>query len=96
MDRSWKKTASGKIQQKGPEDNDRDRASEYAQCFHGNVILPIFDISKALEPWILFLVVTDLKTRRLTGLKKDTFEELRLSTVNISADAVLQHGVSCC
>ena len=49
---------------------------KYAQYFQGNIIFPIPEISKVLEPRILSLVITDLKTKRLTGLKKDTFEEL--------------------
>ena len=71
--------ASWKIQQKGPGDYERDRVGEYAQYFL--VILPIPEISKVLESRILYLVVTDLKTRRLTGLKKDTFEEPLLTAV---------------
>ena len=71
--------ASWKIQQKGPKDYGRDRVGKYTEYFQGNVILPIPKISKALEPRILSLVVTDLKIRRLTGLKKDTFEELVLT-----------------
>ena len=83
LDRNRKKTtpASWKIQQKGPKDYDRDKAGKYTQYFQGNVILPIPEISKALEPWILSLVVTNLKTRRLTGMKKDTFEELRTAGI---------------
>ena len=53
------------------------------------------EISKALEHQILSLVVTDLKTRRQTRLKKDSSLQLAFHA-NISADAVLQHGMSCC
>ena len=59
-----------KVQQKGPEDYERDRMGKYAQYFQGNVILHILKIFKALENRILSLVVTNLKTRRLTGLQK--------------------------
>ena len=49
---------------------------KYAQYFVGNEILPIPEIVEALEPRILSLVVSDIKTRRLVGLKKEAFEEL--------------------
>ena len=39
-------------------------------------ILPIPEIVQKLEPRILSLVVTDIKTRRLVGLKKEGFEDL--------------------
>ena len=38
--------------------------------------MPIPEIVQALEPRILLLVVSDLKTRRLMGLKKEAFEKL--------------------
>ena len=50
--------------------------SKYAQYFNGNEILPNPVILEKLEPRILSLVVTDLKTRRLVGLKKEAFEDL--------------------
>ena len=59
-------------------DYERDRVGKYARYFQANVIKPIPEISKVLKPWTLSLVVTDLKTRKLIGLKKDTFEELHL------------------
>ena len=71
--------ASWKFQQKSLEDYERDRVRKYTQYFQGNVILPIPEISKALEPQILSLVVTNLKTNKLIGLKKDTFEEILLT-----------------
>ena len=46
--------------------------------FRAMLSCPFPKIFKALEPRILSLVVTDLKTRRLTGLRKDTFEEFIL------------------
>ena len=45
----------------------------YAQYFQGSKILPI---PEEVQPKIVSFVVTDLKIRRLTGLRKDTFEEL--------------------
>ena len=38
--------------------------------------MPIQEIIERLEPRTLSLVVTDLKTRRLVGLKKEGFEDL--------------------
>ena len=69
-------SVSWKVQQKSPEDYEKDRMGKYAEYFKGNEILPIPEIVKKIEPRILSLVVSDLKTSRLTGLKKETFEEL--------------------
>ena len=65
-----------KGQQRGPADYERDRVEKYAKYFKGNEILPIPELVGKLTPRILSLVVSDLKTKRLVGLKKETFEEL--------------------
>ena len=65
-----------KVQQRNPEDYERDRVGKYAEYFKGNEILPIPEIVQKLEPRILTLVVTDIKTRRLVGFKKEGFEDL--------------------
>ena len=65
-----------KGQQRGPADYERDRVEKYAKYFKANEILPIPELEKKLTPRILSLVVLDLKTKRLVGLKKETFEEL--------------------
>ena len=49
---------------------------KYAKYFKGNEILPIPEIMKQLEPRILSLIISDIKTKRLVGLKKETFEDL--------------------
>ena len=49
---------------------------KYADYFKGNEILPIPEILQKVEPTIVSLVVTDLKTRRLVGFKKEGFEDL--------------------
>ena len=67
-----------------PEDYEKNRVGKYAEYFKGNEILPIPEIVQKLEARILSLVVTDLKTRRLVGLKKEGFEDLLRKT-----------GVSC-
>ena len=59
-----------KVDQKKPEDHEKKWVGKYAQYFKGNEILPIPEIIEKLEPRILSLVVTDLKTRRLVGLKR--------------------------
>ena len=61
---------------KEAEDHEKNRVGKYAQYFKGNEILPIPEIIEKLEPRILSLVVTNLKTRRLVGLKKKGFEYL--------------------
>ena len=65
-----------KIQQKNPEDYEKDRVGKYADYFKGNEILPIPEILQKIEPRIVSLVVTDLKSRRLVALKKEGFEDL--------------------
>ena len=65
-----------KGQQKGPADYERDRVEKYAKYFKGNEILPIPELVEKLTPRTLSLVVSDLKTKKLVGLKRETFEEL--------------------
>ena len=65
-----------KIKQKRPEEYEKDRVGKYANYFKGNEILPIPELVEKLEPRIVSLVVTDQKTRRLVGLKKEGFEDL--------------------
>ena len=62
-----------KVKQKDPADYNRDRMGKYAEFFVGNEILPIPEIIDKIVPRIVSLV-TDLKTRRLVGLKKENFE----------------------
>ena len=64
------------MDQKKPEDHEKNRVGKYAQYSKGNEILPMLEIIEKLEPRILSLVVTDLKTIRLVGLKKEGFEDL--------------------
>ena len=59
-----------KVQQRGPEDYERDRVGKYAKYFKGNEILPIPEIVQKMEPRILSLVISDLKTKKLWGSKK--------------------------
>ena len=66
----------GTNSQKSPENYRKDRVDEYAQYFKGNRIFPIPKIVEAVQPKTLSFIITDIKTRRLTGIKKDTFEEL--------------------
>ena len=51
-------------------DYQRDRVEKYAEYFKQNEILPIPELVKAVEPKHLSFVVTDLRTRRLAGIKK--------------------------
>ena len=63
------------MKKKSPEDYAKDRI-KYAQYFQGNKILSISELVEAVQPKMISFIVTDMKTRRLTGFKKDTFEEL--------------------
>ena len=71
-----KSPTSWKGQQRGPDDYEKDRVGKYAKYFKGNEILPISEIIEKIIPRILSLVISDLKAKRLVGLKKETFEDL--------------------
>ena len=80
-----------KVQTKDPEDREKDRMGKYAQYFKGNEILPIPEIIEKLEPIILSLVVLDLKTRRLVGLKTENRTRL-CNNNNIYFKSVFKNG----
>ena len=63
------------IKKKSPQDHVKNR-EKYAQYFQGNKTLPIPELVQEVQPKIVSFVVADLKTKRLAGLRKDTFEEL--------------------
>ena len=63
------------IKKKSPQDHVKNR-EKYAHYFQGNKILPIPELVQEVQPKIVSFVVTDLKTRRLAGLRKDNCEEL--------------------
>ena len=92
---SWLTQANKKT----PQDYKKDRAEKYAQYFQGNQILPIPELVEAVQPKTLSLIITDIKTRRLAGLKKRqirrTFKSSR-NPLDTSEDAALLPGMSCC
>ena len=49
---------------------------KYEKYFQENRILPIPELVQEVQPKIISYIVTDLKTKRLAGIKKDTFEGL--------------------
>ena len=65
---SWSMQAN----KKSPQDYKKDGVEKYAQYFKGNRILPIPELVEAVQPKTLSLIVSDIKTRRLVGLKKKT------------------------
>ena len=67
------------IKEKTTEENERYRVGKYAPYSQSNTILPIPDLVAVMEPKTLSLIVTDLRTRGLTGLKKGI---LRRATEN--------------
>ena len=92
---SW---SSHCVNKKTPSDYARDRAEKYANYFKEGEILPIPELVEAVEPKTLSFVVTDLKTKRLAGLKKETFEDLlkmQTSQVSIFAAEALLPGMFC-
>ena len=60
-----KSSTPWKGQQRGPDDFEKDRVGKYAKYFKGNEILPNPEIGEKIEPRILSLVISDLKTKRL-------------------------------
>ena len=78
-----------KVKQRSLEEYEQDKVGKYVPYFQGNTILPIPEITATLEPQILSLAIIDIKSRRLAGLKKDTFEEL-LHTAGIPAQYFCQ------
>ena len=55
---------------KSPEDYEKDRIGKYAKYFEKNKILPTPELVEVVEPKTLSYIVTDLRTRRLAGIKK--------------------------
>ena len=70
---SW---SSHCVNKKSPCDYARDRVEKYEKYFKDGEILPIPELVEAVEPKTLSFVVTDIKTKRLAGIKKETFEDL--------------------
>ena len=77
-----------------PDDFEKDRDGKYAKYFKGNEILPIPEIAEKLTPRILSLVISDLKTKRLVGLKKETFEDVLLPTEEQAAKAAANNIIT--
>ena len=67
---------STQANKKTPQDYKKDRAEKYVQYFKSNRILPIPELVETVQPKTLSLIVSDIKTRRLAGLKKEKFEEI--------------------
>ena len=65
-----------KITQKKCPKNYVQIREKYEKYFHGNRILPIPELVQEVQPKKISFVITDLKTRRLAGIKKECFEEL--------------------
>ena len=76
---SW---SSHCVNKKFPSVYARDKVEKYEQYFKDGEILTIPELVEAVEPKTLSFVVTDIKTKRLAGIKKETFEDL-LKTANI-------------
>ena len=65
----------GKNHKKDPINYERmwEKCEKY---FQGNRILPIPELVKEVQPKIVSFVITDIKSRRLAGIRKETFEDL--------------------
>ena len=75
---SW---SSHCVNKKSPSDY-ADRVEKYTSYFKEGEIFPIPELVEAVEPKALSFGVTDLKTKRQAGIKKETFEDL-LKIANI-------------
>ena len=69
---SWKE----KLTQKKTQLDYNICREKYEKYFEGNRIHPIPELIKEVEPKTISFVVTDLRTRRLAGIKKYVFEDL--------------------
>ena len=69
---SWTKKNSQKT---CPKDYKEIR-EKYEKYFEGNRILPIPELVNEGKPKTISFVITDLKTRRLAGIRKETFKDL--------------------
>ena len=76
---SW---SSNCVNKKSASDYERDKVEKYASYLKDGEILPIPGLVEAVEPKTPSSVVTDLQTKTLAGLKKETFEGI-LKTANI-------------
>ena len=76
MSVSWSSLGRYCVNKKSASDYERDRVEKYASDFKDGEILPIPELVEVVEPKTLSFVVTDLRPKRLTGLKKETFEEI--------------------
>ena len=77
-------------------DYERDRVEKYATYFKDREILLMPKLVEAVEPKTLSFVVTDLRTKRFVGLKKETFEDILKSAniqVSIFAAGALLPGI---
>ena len=70
------------VNKKSSSDYERDRVEKYASYLKDVEIQPIPELVEAVEPKTLSFIVSDLRTKRLSGLKKEIFEEI-LKTTNI-------------
>ena len=71
-----KASATWRPKVKDLEQYERSKAGKYTQYFQGNTIFPTPEVIKSLEPKILSLVITDLRTKTLARLREEKFNDL--------------------
>ena len=79
-------------------DYEKDRVNNYAELFKDGEILTILELVEAVEPKIMSFVVTDLRNRRLAGIKKKLlrkYQRLQKSQVGISVEEASLPGMFC-
>ena len=72
MPASW----TAQITQKKDPINYGRMREKYEKYFQGNRILPIPELVKEVQQKIVSFVITDIKSRRLAEIRKETFEDL--------------------
>ena len=93
MPLSW----AAQTHKQSPEDSVKYRV-KYAHYFQGNRILLIPELIRGGAKIPVF-IITDIKTRRLAGIKKETFEKLLMAAgipAKYIVDVALLIGMSCC
>ena len=83
---SW----TAQFTKKAPINYERIR-EKYKKYFQGYRILPIPELIKEVQPKIVSFVITDIKSRRLAGIQKETFEDL-LRAADIPAKYYCRHS----
>ena len=88
-----------KKEKKSSEQHEKDRVGKYALYFKGMEILPLQELVAETEPNTRSYIITDLRNKRLAGIRKDALKELLKSAgvlCSTPAGEVSRLRMSCC